>query len=509
MDFEAAYKQEHAARLEAESILQKKSRDLHNANQYLRDNIDTLKFALRENQFLVHIGRYGIEKPRLRDFLPTLVFDMLRLSDMLFAVYFHFPFDASQGDYRSEVIRNPDLFGADVAGVIQDNEFQELDNIVTQVEVAVREDNGCDIHLLPIYLPINGVEIDTLVALPIVSLNYLGGIIILFGKGLTEKQNQVLKVFYSGITQLAIMMEHRYQEDKLISSYEEVKVANEALKEAQKKLVQSEKMATVGQLSAGIAHEINNPMGFIKSNMGSLNEYVDDFVEYVKNAKQLSDLAQQSDNDMIAESAQALDAKWRSLDMDFLIEDCHSLLSESQQGVKRILDIVGGLKRFSRQTDDKKSPCNLHDTIEEALKLAHNELKYNVTVIKHFAPVKPVLAKSGELLQVFLNLFVNASHAMSEQGELMIMVEEENQGVRIKVADTGSGIDPKHLNSIFDPFFTTKDVGVGTGLGLSISYGIIEEHNGSIEVKSDLGVGTEFSIWLPYSSNELLDEEVA
>ncbi|MBJ7536181.1 sensor histidine kinase [Marinomonas transparens] len=492
MDYEAAFLRERKARKNAESVLEKKSRELHFTNLSLTENIDSLHFSVLENKFLAHIGRYGIERPRLRDFLPTIVNDMMRLSEIPFAAYCHFPFDEKQGNFHSYLLQNPDIANGETLEI----KSSEVEGLITEVEPLIRKSGRT--HLQVLDLVIDNRPIDTMIALPIICLDRLSGIIILFTKELTSKQNQALNVFRTGIKQLAIIMEHRYQEDKLQATYEEISATNAALKQTQKKLMQSEKMATVGQLSAGIAHEINNPMGFIKGNMGALNDYVTDFIRYVETAKTLTEQSLQSSDNEVNNAAKGLNKIWNDVDMPFLIEDSQHLLNESQQGIKRIIDIVGGLKRFSRQSDNKKESCDLNQIIDEALKLAHNELKFKGTVSKEVSPVQPISGNSGELLQVFLNLFVNASHAMNEQGELTIHVSENAGGVSIKVADNGCGIDQKHLDAIFDPFFTTKEVGVGTGLGLSISHGIIEDHQGTIGVTSEPGKGTEFHIWLPY-----------
>ncbi len=492
MEYEAAFQRERKARKNAESILEKKSRELHFANLALKENVESLHFALSENKFLNHIGRYGLEKPRFRDFLPTIVNDMILLSDVPFAAFVHFPFDKAQEDFYSPLLCNKNESEQQEIAIQQ----SDVEKIINDIELLIRERKTT--HLQIIDLVINEKEVDTVVALPIISLDHLSGIIFLFSQGLTDKQNQVFNVFKAGIKQLAIIMEHRFQEDRLLVSYEEITNTNNALKETQKKLVQSEKMATVGQLSAGIAHEINNPMGFIKSNMKSLADYLNDFIEYVTVSKILTDATLKSTDTNITNAAQAVDKVWRDIDMHFLMQDTQALLNESQQGVRRIIDIVGGLKRFSRQSDHQKELCDINKIIDEALKLASNELKFKGTINKQLDDILPIMGNSGELLQVFLNLFVNASHAMNEQGELTITLTESNNGISIKVADNGCGIDEQHLKSIFDPFFTTKEVGVGTGLGLSISYGIIEDHQGTIDVTSELGKGTEFSIWLPY-----------
>lgn len=497
MEYEAAFKRERQARKNAESILEEKSRELYFANLALKENVDSLYFAVRENKFLNHIGRYGLEKPRLRDFLPTIVNDMMRLSDLPFATYAHFPFDSSEAHFYSELLKNPNTNEEEEA----ENRDSDINTIMTETEQLIREKKTILIQTMD--LVIDNQTIDTLIAMPIVSLERISGIIFLFGHELTDKQNQVLNVFETGIKQLAIILEHRFQEDKLLASNREITSANEALKEAQKKLLQSEKMATVGQLSAGIAHEINNPMGFIKSNLTSLGEYLNDFEDYVQASKALTNLSLKSTDLSLSEPAKTVDKVWRDIDMTFLMEDTQTLLNESQQGVKRIIDIVGGLKRFARQSDNQKTACQLRTIIEEALKLASNELKFKGIVNTHFNDVSPIMGNSGELLQVFLNLFVNASHAMDEQGVLTIEMAENAGGVTINVSDNGCGIKEEHLASIFNPFFTTKDVGVGTGLGLSISYGIIEDHHGTIYVASEVGKGTQFSIWLPYENTHL------
>ncbi|RNF51551.1 hypothetical protein EBI00_06555 [Marinomonas hwangdonensis] len=496
MEYEAAFKRERQARKNAESILEQKSRELHFANLSLKENVDSLYFAVRENKFLNHISQYGIKKPRLSEFLPVIINDMMRLSDLPFATYAHFPLDQNQPSFYSALLKNPDQYEENIG-----SRDSEINTIMTETEQLIREKRTT--FLQTMNLVIDNKTIDTLIAMPIISLERISGIIFLFGHELTDKQNQVLTVFETGIKQLAIILEHRFQEDKLLASHRELTNANEALIEAQKKLVQSEKMATVGQLSAGIAHEINNPMGFIKSNLTSLGEYLNDFIDYVKASNELTNVSLKSTDLSISEPAKSVDKVWREIDMTFLMEDTQTLLNESQQGVKRIIDIVGGLKRFARQSDNQKTACQLRTIIEEALKLANNELKFKGIVNTHFNDVSPIMGNSGELLQVFLNLFVNASHAMDDQGELTIEMAENAGGVTINVSDNGCGIAEEHLASIFNPFFTTKDVGVGTGLGLSISYGIIQDHHGTIYVASEVGKGTQFSIWLPYGNTHL------
>ncbi len=495
MDFEAAFERERKARKRAESILEEKSRELYFSNQKLSENVDSLNTALLENKFLLHVSQCGTGKTELKRLLPTIVIDMMRVAQMPFAVFHYYPYSQSEEAYYSNIIRNAELFSDNLDGEIVD----DISDIIDVIKNNALKNKG--IVRSTVDLTIRGCSINRIIALPIVSLNHVNGIIFLLSSGGAEKQEALLKVFTDATKQLSIMMEHRYQERKLLESYKKIKTTNVALKEAQKKLIESEKMAIVGQLSAGIAHEINNPMGFIKSNMGTLNEYMVDLIEFIELSKSLMSLLGRSEDSEVKSHIKTLEQIWSDVDIPFVIEDSSNLLNESQNGISRILDIVSGLKRFSRQSDHKKEACDIRQTIEEALKIASNELKYTVNVIRKFDDVKSVLVNSGEMLQVFLNLFINASHAMDESGNLTIIVKNNEQGVNIIVADNGAGIPAEILSSIFNPFFTTKDIGVGTGLGLSISYGIIEDHHGTIEVKSEVGEGTEFSIWLPSDSD--------
>ncbi len=510
MDFESAFHRERAARKKAEQLLEGKSRELYFANQELSENVDSLNEALLKNNFLMSINRYGSERQKLRNFLPIIIREMLSTAKMPFGYFDHYSFDPRIGSYRSEVVINDEfVIEGTLKETFKQSPFDELMNALScyvseKKQFHRSEDvrNITDDNAKKILLRF---EINEVIALPIFSLEHMAGVIYLFTEKIKPDQRLFVQLFHDAMQQLGIMIEHRHQEDKLRESYEEIKVTNDALKKAQKQLIQSEKMASVGQLSAGIAHEINNPMGFIKSNIGSLVDYIENFEQYIRDSKQIIGLSEKSGNDALINVAKKLDANWQSVDMEFLLEDSSVLLKESQQGIERVVDIVGGLKRFARQSDNTKEPCNICDIVEEALKLANNELKYTVNINKSLEQVKVFNANSGELTQVFLNILINAAQAIEDDGDITITVFEENEGAAITIADTGCGIDQKYLDTIFDPFFTTKEIGVGTGLGLSISYGIIEDHGGIINVKSEVGKGTEFYIWLPYNEADEID----
>ena len=261
------------------------------------------------------------------------------------------------------------------------------------------------------------------------------------------------------------------------------------LRAAQDQLLQSEKMASIGQLAAGIAHEINNPIGFVNSNMGALQNYVATLFGVI-------DSYEKAGAPHPGLSAQ-LAAVRQQADLDFLREDVGALVSESLDGLKRVRDIVQALKDFSHIGATEWQPANLHHGLDSTLNIVSNEIKYKATIDKQYGSLPDVSCVLSQLNQVFMNLLVNAGQAIRERGVITIRTGSEKGWVWIKIADTGGGIAPQHLKRIFEPFFTTKPVGSGTGLGLSLSYGIVNKHGGRIEVVSEPGRGTCFTIWLP------------
>ena len=438
MDYERAFHRERAARKKAEQLLEVKSRELYLANQDLSNNVSNLNAALLKNNFHMSISRYGIEKWKLCDFLPSITQEMLSIIKMPLGYFDYYPLTSKAESYRSEPIQNIKF---DISE--QDQSWlstQPFDAIITHLSHQSKSDKQFHISEPPHAFTNPQADSSTIppihvvIGLPIFCLEHMVGVIYLLAPAVDKSQSPLLALFHQAMQQLGLIIEHRQQEDKLIQSYEEIKTANEALKKTQKQLLQSEKMASVGQLSAGIAHEINNPMGFIKSNISSLSKYIEGFDKYIRAAKTLTNLATQNTNEELANNVKQLDALWQSTDMEFLLTDCPTLLKESKQGIERVIDIIGGLKRFARQSDDDKEECHVPDTIEEALMLANNALKYSVKVNKQIDTVKPILGRSGELTQVFLNMLINAAQAIKENGEITIHVSEKNNGIAISVA---------------------------------------------------------------------------
>jgi signal transduction histidine kinase len=285
------------------------------------------------------------------------------------------------------------------------------------------------------------------------------------------------------------------QVHELVLAHEALKEANGRLSEAQEKLVQSEKLASIGQLAAGVAHEINNPIGYIFSNFGTLEKYLGDLFKmlvcYEAAEAELAD----------SPTGAKLKALRAEIELDYLKEDIPTLMAESREGITRVRKIVQDLKDFSRvDAHQEWSWANLNQGIDSTLNIVNNEIKYKAEVVKDYGVLPDVHCLPSELNQVFMNLLVNAAHAITaERGLITIRsgVEPDGDRVWIEVSDNGSGIAKENLGRIFDPFFTTKPVGKGTGLGLSLSYGIVKKHLGQLEVRSELGQGTTFRVTVP------------
>ncbi|MCE0496176.1 ATP-binding protein [Vibrio salinus] len=264
------------------------------------------------------------------------------------------------------------------------------------------------------------------------------------------------------------------------------------LEDAQGQLVQSEKMASIGQLSAGIAHEINNPVGFITSNIQTLKDYVDKLATVIGDLKK--SIADNGDGQLKENCQRVLDKH----QVDFILEDTVDLIDESLEGSSRVMSIVKNLKEFSHIDGSEWTYASIKNCIESTLKIINNEIKYSITVEKDFEEELPdIFCQPMQINQVLLNVLVNASQAIEGEGTIFISVRRIDENIEIKIRDTGIGIPEEVRDRIFEPFFTTKAVGSGTGLGLSVSYGIINTHKGSISVDSEMGKGSEFTITLP------------
>jgi two-component system, NtrC family, sensor kinase len=267
------------------------------------------------------------------------------------------------------------------------------------------------------------------------------------------------------------------------------------LKNTQAQMLQREKMASIGQLAAGVAHEINNPIGFVSSNLGTLGRYVGRLKEYVQAADKLIACAAPG------REREEIEGRKKALKVDHICDDLDQLIRESQEGTDRVRKIVQDLKTFSRTDEAVMVPADVNECLRSTITIVWNEIKYKAVLEKEFGDIPPARGYPQQLNQVFLNLLVNAADAIEKEGKVAVRTWSENGSVFASVSDTGCGIRPEHLGRIFEPFFTTKEVGKGTGLGLSITYDIVKKHDGDITVRSEEGKGTTFIVRIPAAEN--------
>ncbi|MDD1620915.1 MAG: ATP-binding protein, partial [Methylococcaceae bacterium] len=271
---------------------------------------------------------------------------------------------------------------------------------------------------------------------------------------------------------------------------------NQQLQEAQAHLIQSEKMASIGQLAAGVAHEINNPLGYIYSNLNSLQQYIQQLTQVAEQAERLARQLP-ADNTEVEGFYQLK----KSIDLEFLKTDAADLVTESLEGATRAKKIVQDLRDFSHIDKQERAMFDLEAGLDATLNIVNNELKYKAEIVKQYAGLRPFECVGAQLNQVFMNLLVNAAQAIDDFGKITIRTGyQDADWLWVEIEDTGKGMNEETRARIFDPFFTTKPIGKGTGLGLSLSYKIIKDHQGHIEVVSRPGHGTTFRILLPVNA---------
>jgi len=314
-----------------------------------------------------------------------------------------------------------------------------------------------------------------------------------------EQGGMMINIVSLVIENTRLSAERQQQMEALRAEKEEQKVLIRKLQDAQQQVLQADKMASIGQLAAGVAHEINNPVGYISSNLGSLKRYSQDMIRvlgaYEEVERQFGP----------APAVDCVRALKDEVGLNHLLQDMPSLLEETQEGLSRVKQIVQDLKEFSHVDEADWQWADLHKGIDSTLNIVNNEIKYKADVVKDYGDLPAVECIASQLNQVFMNLLVNAAQAIPERGTITIRTATDSRDwICIAISDTGSGISPEHMARIFDPLFTTKPVGQGTGLGLSLSYSIVSKHGGRIEVETEKGRGTTFRVWLPVRQQQAM-----
>lgn len=288
-------------------------------------------------------------------------------------------------------------------------------------------------------------------------------------------------------------------ERQVAKNASELSSAYRELKSSQAQLVQSEKMASLGQMVAGVAHEINTPLGYVKNNVEIVQEFVAQLQQMNTSHRELVDviLSPDSNDIAIAEKLAELDDLQNEIQPELLFEDMSAIFNDTGYGLEQINELVMGLKNFSRLDQAMTDSVSINECINSSLLIAKSTLKNRIEVIKQLGDIPKISCAPSQINQVLLNLFTNASQAIEGEGKILVKTWADDRNVHISVQDSGKGMPAEVVARIFDPFFTTKPVGEGTGLGLSISFQIIEQHGGRIRVASEVGRGTRFGISLP------------
>lgn len=476
--YQKAYDRERIARLAAEKLLDEKTREVQSSIDMIQHQFNDLMKQKKESDYLLAIARLTQNDGDI----AAVVSGYLKSSIAYIG--------AQVGRYS--YVKGNKLKISDVLG--SDDPFPRLnaENYKQLYSMQGRKViNVSSLKNVELETHLNAHSINRVGIVPIKCFGKVATVCEIYFPEDVDFNTEILDQCELAASQIGSILEGSINKKKLESSYVEIKNSHGKLQEAQSQLVQSEKMASLGQLAAGVAHEINNPIGFVMSNVGTLKEYSDVISHYI----QLSGELIKGQTGPQVDALKALDDEE---DLNFIVKDISDIMKDCSDGLKRVKEIVANLKSFARSDEEESSEFDINECIENTIKVVWNELKYKITLNKDLAEGLPAIkGHDGQIGQVVMNMLVNGAHAIDERGEIKIVTELSGDSVLIKIKDTGKGMSEKVMSKIFDPFFTTKGVSEGTGLGLSISYGIVESHGGRISVNSKEGEGTEFVISIP------------
>jgi signal transduction histidine kinase len=476
--YKEAYEREREARLLAEKVLDEKTREVQSSIDMIQFQFNDLMKQKKESDYLLAIAQLaksdldlaGLVKQYIMATVKYLEADVARYTYLKENVVMH-------GDAIGKEAQLPNYKGDFYSKIyLMENRFTCSLNDINHPSLTNK--------LLE-------REINRVLFLPIKCFGKVSTVCEIYLPKALDIESDILDQCQVAGYQIGGMIEANINVKKLKSSYLELKTSNDKLKKAQSQLVHSEKMASLGQLAAGVAHEINNPIGFVTSNIETLKDYSSSIADYFV----LSQQYLKSPEAKIKQDIQELDDEQ---DFTYVLNDIGELITESVGGLIRVKDIVANLKSFARTDDEETCAFDVNHCIEDMVKVVWNELKYHVTLHKELQKDLPKIdGHEGQVGQVIMNILVNAAQSMEAEGDIYISSQKVGEHLKISIKDNGKGMSAALQENIFDPFFTTKDVSEGTGLGLSISYGIIEKHGGSIEVTSKEKEGAEFTILLP------------
>ncbi|WP_444994855.1 GAF domain-containing sensor histidine kinase [Aliikangiella sp. IMCC44359] len=496
-----AYEREKKSRQLAEKLLNDKSREVYDNLIKIKLQNETLEYQKKELELLVEVAnftkhelsftenltRYLNAVAKLLEAPYGLIYLKVKDSKKELSADFFYP---NQTDFPSslkECIKKTQSFNNDsIPGKVLKSQKVFIWNVDDNTSISPQRITVAK------ELSIMGA-----IAIPIKRFNEIVAVAEFGINDFSNIRESTIQNSETAALQLSTALERRKSQKNIIASFASLQKAHEELKSTQKQLIQSEKMASLGQIAAGVAHEINNPVGYVISNIDTLEEYTHTFISLINQYTEVENFFLQNKLNAIPKKLELIQLTKENDDYNFIKNDIGEMLEDSAQGLQRVKEIVANLKVFSHAGDSRLEEQNINQCIENTLKVIWNELKYTVTVNKHYGELPNIKCHIGQLSQVFMNLLVNAKDACGEQGHIEIQTQLKNNMVEITFSDNGEGIPDDKLSKIFDPFFTSKPVGKGTGLGLSVSYGIIEQHQGSIQVTSQVGKGTCFKILLP------------